>query len=237
MIPFSLMDSTGPGEPDTPRLDIIVRASGGLSEAKGRLGVLGSAYNPITHAHLALARTAVEHFDLDEVVFVLSESPPQKPIYGASLEQRLEMMRLGTVDVPYISIGFCTHGLFLDISTALQRAYDQKPELYFITGRDAAERILTWPYKDPTDALAQMFLSFQLLVFDRHGQFKLPENPLIQQYAGRIHPLRLPEHIDKVSSTKVRRRVYLGVSINELVPAKVAAFIVDHDLYKSVPEE
>ena len=233
MIPSFLMDSTGPSEREVPRMDIIARASGGLREGKGLLGVLGGAFNPITRAHLILAHTAVEQFDLHEVIFVLSKTPPQKQIFDASLEQRLEMMQNGIAHVPYISIGLCTHGLFLDISTALHMAYTLRPELYFITGRDAAVRILTWPYKDPSAALAQMFAAFHLLVSDRGGQFELPGNPLIQQYASRVYPLHLPEDIDRVSSTEVRRRADAGLSIKDLVPPEVALYIAEHNLYKS----
>jgi nicotinic acid mononucleotide adenylyltransferase len=144
------------------------------------------------------------------------------------------MMRLGTTDVPYVSLGLCTHGLFLDICTALQEVYPQDPEIFFITGHDAAERILNWPYPDPAEALARMFARFQLLVFEREGKLKLRENPLIKQYLNRIHTLRLSENIDHISSTEVRQRIFAGQSIIDLVPEKVAAFIKNHCLYKEV---
>ncbi|MEE9119729.1 MAG: hypothetical protein V3U56_00395, partial [Syntrophobacteria bacterium] len=113
----------------------------------------------------------------------------------------------------------------------------QSPEIFFITGHDAAERILNWPYPDPAEALAHMFARFQLLVFEREGKLKLPENPQIKQYATRIHTLRLSENIDHISSTAVRQRILSGRSINNLVPARVAAFIKTHRLYKEAPDD
>jgi nicotinate-nucleotide adenylyltransferase len=162
---------------------------------------------------------------------VLPKILPNKPLVGVSVEQRLEMMRLGISGIPYISLGVCSHGLFLDICLALQQIYPQKPEIFFITGRDAAERILTWCYDDPAAALAEMFAVLQLLVFERKGKLQLPENPLIQKYLNRIHTLEMEENLDKVSSTEVRQRMREGRSIGELVPTEVAVYIQKNSLY------
>ena len=236
MSPSSMLDNPGTGEPKTPSFEVFVPAQTVLPPSNARLGVLGGAYNPITRAHLLLARCAKEQFKLHEIIFVLPKTLPNKPVVDTSIEQRLEMMRLGTTDVRYVSLGLCTHGLFLDICAALQKVYLQSPEIFFITGRDAAERILNWPYPDPAEALAHMFASFQLLVFEREGQLKLRKNPLIKQYSTRIHTLRLSENIDHISSTEVRQRTFAGQSINNLVPERVAAFVKSHSLYKDLSE-
>jgi nicotinate-nucleotide adenylyltransferase len=220
-----------PGDADAPRFEVFVPAQAGPPPTNGRLGVLGGAYNPITRAHLLLARHSREQFKLDEIIFVLPKILPNKPLVGVSVEQRLQMMQLGISGIPYIALGVCSHGLFLDICTALQQIYPQKPEIFFITGRDAAERILTWPYDDPAAALAQMFAVFQLLVFERKGKLQLPENPLVQKYLNRIHTLEMKENLDKVSSTEVRQRMSEGRSIAELVPTEVAVYIQKHSLY------
>jgi nicotinic acid mononucleotide adenylyltransferase len=61
----------------------------------------------------------------------------------------------------------------------------------------------------------------------------LQENPLIRQYLNRIHTLRLSENIDHISSTEARQRILAGQSIEKLVPAAVAAYIRNHNLYKN----
>ena len=230
MSPSSMLDKPGPGDSDTPRFEVFVPAQTGLPPSNGRLGVLGGAYNPITRAHLLLAHYSREQYKLHEIIFVLPRTLPNKPLVGVSIEQRLEMMRLGTAAIPYISLGLCSHGLFIDICTGLKQIYPQKPEIFFITGRDAAERILSWPYTDAASVLAQMFASFQLLVFEREGKLDLPENPLLEQYSKRIHTLEIAENLDHISSTEVRLRT--GQSIENLVPKEVAVFIKTHRLYK-----
>jgi nicotinate-nucleotide adenylyltransferase len=228
-----MLDNPGAGEPKTPSFEVFVPAQTALPPSNARLGVLGSAYNPITRAHLLLARCSRDQFKLHEIIFVLPRTLPNKPVVGTSVEQRLEMMRLGTSNVPYVSLGLCTHGLFLDMCAAVQEVYTQEPEIFFITGHDAAERILNWPYPDPAEALARMFAGFQLLVFEREGKLKVRENPLTRQYSNRIHTLRLSENIDHISSTEARQRILAGQSIDELVPAAVAAYIMNHNLYKN----
>jgi nicotinic acid mononucleotide adenylyltransferase len=168
---------------------------------------------------------------------VLPKTLPNKPVVDTSIEQRLEMMRLGTTDVRYVSLGLCTHGLFLDICTALQKVYPQNPEIFFITGRDAAERILNWPYPDPAETLARMFADFQLLVFEREGKLDLPENPLIGQYSKRIHTLEIAENLDHISSTMVRQQLRTGQSIEDLVPKEVEDFIKAHNIYQDPSED
>jgi len=217
-----------------PRFEVFVPARAGPLPNNGRLGVLGGAYNPVTRAHLLLARYSREQFGLGEVIFVLPKILPNKPLVGVSVEERLAMMRLGISGIPYISLGVCSHGLFLDICTALEQIYPQKPEIFFITGRDAAERILTWPYDDPAQALAKMFAGFQLLVFERQGKLQLPENPLVQKYLNRIHTLELSENIDSVSSTTVRQHVRAGLPIEDLVPPAVASFIQTSKIYQDL---
>ena len=234
MSPSSMRDKPGPGDSEAPRFEAFIPAQTGLPPGNGRLGVLGGAYNPITRAHLLLAHYSKEQHKLHEVIFVLPRTLPNKPLVGVSLEQRLEMMRLGTAAIPYISLGLCSHGLFIDICTGLKQIYPQKPEIFFITGRDAAERILSWPYTDAASVLTQMFASFQMLVFQREGKLDLPENPLIEQYSKHIHTLEIAENLDHISSTEVRRRSRTGQSIEDLVPKEVADFIKAHKIYQDL---
>ena len=220
---------TAPGE---PHIRMVRAAAHGVpASGPGRLGVLGGSYNPITRAHLAIADTVVSAFGLHEVLFLLPAVPPHKPIFGASLEQRLEMMQLAVPDRPYAAVGLSTHGLFLDMYQGLLGVYPPHTEIFFLTGRDAAERILTWNYDDATAALRQMFTAFQLIVCDRDGPFQLPDDALFAPYRQRIHGCTLPPGFNHVSATEVRQRCQQGQSLDDLVPTGVARYISAHKLY------
>ena len=178
-------DLTPPQQmPSSPRVTLSKRAA---TPGAARVGVLGGAYNPITLAHLAVGEAAMRNFGIDEVMFLLPQVPPHKTIFGASLEQRLEMMRLAAADVPHASVGISTHGLFVDMYEGLLAVYPQRPQVFFLTGRDAAERILAWHYDDAETVLKRMFESFQFIVCSRHGPFKLPDDPRLEPYRDRIH--------------------------------------------------
>lgn len=220
-----------PRTPGQPRVVLSKRATGPVPT---RLGVLGGAYNPITLAHLAVAEAAMAHFGIDEVLFLLPQVPPHKTIFGASLEQRLEMMRLAVADVPHAAVGLSTHGLFVDMYEGLLAVYPQRPQVFFLTGRDAAERILAWHYDDAEAALKRMFESFQFIVCSRHGPFSLPDDPLLTPHRDRIHSCELPPQADAISATEVRQRCEQGLPIDDFVPAPVAAYIAAHKLYKAV---
>jgi nicotinate-nucleotide adenylyltransferase len=222
-----------PTNSGTPHIRLVRPAPHGLGPpGNNRLAVLGGAYNPITLAHLAMADTAVEAFHLHEVLFLLPQVPPHKTIFGASLEQRLVMMQLAVAERSYAAVGLSTHGLFIDIYQALQEIYPSQPVVFFLTGRDAAERILTWDYADTATAYRQMFTSFHLIVCDRDGGLHLPDDPRLDPYRNRIHRCQFPADYDDVSSTAIRQRCQQGLPINDLVPAAVARYITEHGLYQ-----
>lgn len=217
-----------------PHIQMVRRAPQGLpQEGRGRLGVLGGAYNPITLAHLSIADVVKETFAIHEVLLLLPQVPPHKSIFGASLEQRLEMMQLAVADRPSIAVGLSSHGLFVDMYSGLLGVYPAQTEVFFLTGRDAAERILTWPYEDTEAALRQMFTAFQLIVCEREGPFVLPTDPRLTPYRDRIHGCALPTSAQDVSSTAVRQHCEQGIALDGLVPAAVAEYIWRHKLYTS----
>ncbi len=221
-----------PTTPGTPYLHLSHNAQRGLlATGNRRLGILGGAYNPITHAHLALADTVVNTLNIDEVLFCLPQVPPHKTIFGASLDQRLDMMQLAISHTPYASAGLSTHGLFIDIYQAACEIYPASTEVFFLTGRDAAERILTWDYEDTEAVLQDMFAAFQFIVCDRDGVFEIPDDPRLTPYHDRIHRCAVPLNVDHISSTTVRERLQQGLAIDDLVPAAVADYIQTHRLY------
>jgi nicotinate (nicotinamide) nucleotide adenylyltransferase len=222
-----------------PRLSFFRVAPAGVSiiPQGRRLGILSAAFNPITRAHLALAQSASVHYQLHEVLFILPITQPHKLIHDAPIEARLQMLNLAVQGAPAFSIGLCTHGLFIDLCRAVTRAYPPQTHLWFISGRDAAERILTWPYADPTAALSSFFAQAELLVADREGAFTLPDIPPVLEHAAQIHHLPLAGEVSHISATEIRTRLAKGEKVDELVPASVLRYIQEHGLYQGHTEE
>ncbi len=109
-------------------------------------------------------------------------------------------------------------GLFIEITREM-RARERESEIYFVCGRDAAERILNWDYGEPGFA-ERMLQEFGLLVAARQGEFTAPE-----PFAQRVIPLRLNGNFDDVSSTEVRRRIAAGEPWEDLVPEEIVDLV------------
>jgi len=218
-----------------PALRFIRRASQGIAATGGKaaLGVLGGTFNPVTSGHLALAGQAQEHFQLDEVLFVLPARLPHREPREASLEDRLAMLELALRPYPRYSLAVSTHGIFLDIAQALKSHYSQDVRLLFLIGADAANRILRWNYLDRKEALRKMFHRFELVIARREGELRLPDDPELAPYRSRIHTLEMPAECQHVSSTQVREICGQGKSAEGLVPVDVATYIRTRNLYGS----
>src|SRR3954470_17722032 len=102
-----------------------------------RLGILPGTFNPVTVAHMALARAALSH--VQEVVFVLPRVFPHKPYSGASFDERVELLR-AAIEEPEFSIATADGGLFVEIAEECREAYGPETRLTLLCGRDAAER-------------------------------------------------------------------------------------------------
>ena len=178
-----------------------------------RVAILSGAFNPLTVAHLALTNAAESV--ADEVICVVPRVYPHKKLEGASIEQRLEMLRLAP---GRHKIRTTEKGLFIDIARELRRA-DPEADIHFICGRDAADRVLNWDYGDPKFA-ERMLEEFALLVASRQGELDIPAH-----LAHRVRTLAMPACYDEVSSTEVRRRIAGGEPWEHLAPQEIRRLI------------
>lgn len=170
-----------------------------------RLGILAGSFNPPTIAHLELAHAASLH--VDQVLWVIPRQFPHKEYHGATLEQRVEMVR--DLKMPAaVSSG----GLFVEIARECRQHYGEAARLSFLCGRDAAERIINWEYGQP-GAVELMLQEFELLVAARLGEYLPPEH-----LRPRIRALNLRADFDHVSSTQVRERIQNAEAWEHLVP-------------------
>lgn len=177
-----------------------------------KLGILPGSFNPLTKAHVELAEAARSH--VDEVLLVVPSVFPHKDYSGATLEERIALIESAGLSMPH-SIGVTDQGLFLDIARECREHYAPELRLYFLCGRDAAERILTWDYGRP-DVAKEMLQDFELLVAPRGGPFLPPAG-----LEHRIHPLEIGGEYCNVSSTEVRDRIARGDRWQHLVPESI----------------
>jgi nicotinate-nucleotide adenylyltransferase len=190
-------------------MEFFCRASGFPS----RLAAFPGTFNPVTVAHLALARAALSH--VDEVVLVLPRVFPHKEYAGASFQARVEMLCAAVGRNEPVSVAASDRGLFVEIAAECRASYGPGVALSFLCGRDAAERIAGWDYGQ-AEALPEMLRQFDLLVAARQGEY---DPPALLRAA--VRRLETAGEFDHVSASEVRARIARGEAWEHLVPPAI----------------
>ncbi len=187
---------------------------------------MGGTFDPIHHGHLVAASEVADRFGLDEVVFVPTGQPWQKadePV--SSAEDRYLMTVIATASNPRFQVsrvdidrGGPTYTV--DTLRDLRAEYGPKVQLFFITGADALERILSWKEVD------RMFELAHFIGVTRPG-FELSDRHLP---ADTVSLVQVPAMA--ISSTDCRARVARGEPIWYLVPDGVVQYIAKRRLYR-----
>jgi nicotinate-nucleotide adenylyltransferase len=192
-----------------------------------RIGIMGGTFDPIHHGHLVAASEVATRFLLDEVVFVPSGQPWQKA--GAEVspaEDRYLMTVIATASNPRFQVSRVDvdrEGPTFTVDTLrdLRALYGPKVDLFFITGADALDKILSWKDAD------QIFELAHLVGVTRPG-FELSDAHLP---AATVSLVQVPAMA--ISSTDCRARVASGQGVWYLVPDGVVQYIAKRQLYRA----
>jgi nicotinate-nucleotide adenylyltransferase len=191
-----------------------------------RIGIMGGTFDPVHHGHLVAASEVQARFDLDEVIFVPTGQPWQKTYREVSAtEDRYLMTVIATASNPRFSVsradidrGGTTYTI--DTLRDLRTAHPDA-DLFFITGADALEQILSWRQAEELFALAH-FVGVTRPGY-RLGGEHLP--------SGSVSLVDVPAMA--ISSTDCRTRVAAGQPVWYLVPDGVVQYISKRDLYSA----
>jgi nicotinate-nucleotide adenylyltransferase len=197
-----------------------------MQEELRRVGIMGGTFDPIHHGHLVAASEVADRFGLDEVVFVPTGQPWQKAEQLVTpAEDRYLMTVIATASNPRFQVsrvdidrGGPTYTV--DTLRDLHAEYGPKVQLYFITGADALERILSWKNLDEIFALSHF------IGVTRPG-FELTDKHLP---ADTVSLVQVPAMA--ISSTDCRARVARGEPVWYLVPDGVVQYIAKRRLYQ-----
>jgi nicotinate-nucleotide adenylyltransferase len=191
---------------------------------------MGGTFDPIHHGHLVAASEAAARFDLDEVVFVPTGNPSFKQHQQVSpAEHRYLMTVIATASNPRFTVSRVDvdrPGLTFTVDT-LRDLRDARPdaELFFITGADAIEQILTWKDAD------ELWKMAHFVAVSRPGH-RLSVDGLP---SGVVSTLEVPALA--ISSTDCRRRAGSGQPVWYLVPDGVVQHIAKYGLYRGQHDE
>jgi len=204
--------------------------------AIGAWGVLGGMFDPVHHAHLAIAESVRESLSLAGVLFVPAGMPPHKPDRVVSpAADRVAMLELAIADNPAfrlsrIEVERPGRSFAVDTVELLRaRPVDERAAesgYVFIVSSEALVGLPSW--RDPVRFLELC----RVAVVPRHGHPALGRSWAAEHFPGQEDRILFLDGPDLgVSASYIRRRAAAGKSIRYLVPDPVAAYIAERRLY------
>lgn len=188
-----------------------------------RIGIMGGTFDPIHHGHLVAASEAQVALGLDEVVFVPTGQPADKPSVSLA-EHRYLMAVIATASNPRFRVSrvdIDRPGTTYTVDTLRDmRSEFPDAELFFISGADAIAALIGW--KDSHDLASLAHFVGVSRPGHELSTGSLPDD--------RVTVLEVPALA--ISSTDCRARVGEGNSVWYLVPDGVVQYIAKHDLYR-----
>ena len=197
-----------------------------------RVGVLGGTFDPIHLGHLKIAEEVRLKLDLERVLFIPTGQPRLRTDkYLSPVADRLRMVELATSDNPYFQVcdnetrrGGPTYTV--DTLIELRGSLGTDASLYFIVGVDILRRFHDW--KEPERVLE--LCNVVVVTRPGHEDFDWPAWLVtFPQAADRL--TRLDTTMVDISGTEIRRRSGQRKSVRKLVPASVAEYIQERNLY------
>ena len=218
------------------------------SDRRRRVGILGGTFDPPHVGHLALARSARDAMQLDEVRLMPTGHSWQKSAAGASALQRLEMVRIALRDVgPAEGLRADDREVVrsgqtytVDTLEALRKELGPDVMLVLIVGSDQLRNLATWRNWQRLFDLAHIAATQRERItledlppeveaeVASRGRDALPDAP-----AGSVVFFRMPAVA--VSATGLRAQLAAGERPDALSPPAVLDYIQSHRLYRRSP--
>lgn len=205
------------------------------SSRRLRLGIMGGTFDPIHNGHLVAGSEVADMFGLDTVVYVPTGQPWQKRDRGVSAaEDRYLMTVIATASNPRFTVSrvdIDREGDTFTVDTLHDiRAEYPDAELFFITGADALERIVTWRDWEGMFDLAH----FVGVTRPGHDLDGVRETLAREIERGTLSLVEIPAMA--ISSTDCRERAASGRPVWYLVPDGVVQYIGKHGMYRERPD-
>lgn len=219
----------------------------------GSLAVLDSSFNPPTCAHVYILHAIARRFGATHRLLLLAKQNADKPVVGASLVQRLQMMELLALDDAEGTsmCGVTAHPLFVDKVSALRALCGPEVTIYVLVGFDTWERVIDPKYYAPgrrDEAMRNIFSTVEVVVTSRDPVSARAMKPLsVEEQAavvrdglpadmtrGRLHFVQNDEAMAAVSSSAARGALAANdvSAARAVLPECLHAFVVANALYE-----
>ena len=193
-----------------------------------KYAIYGGSFDPPHLGHSEVAQTVLEHFGLDEVVFVPANRNPLKGRARASAEDRMAMVNLLTSrneNFTLSDIEINRPGRSYSVDTMEEFSVARPGELWLIMGSETLASIMSW--KNPE----------KLVKFCRFAVVERPGAD-VSKVLGNL-PDWIVDKVDivqmkpnRISSTLIRDEIARGESPEMWLDPKVWEYMCERGLYR-----
>lgn len=196
-----------------------------------RLGIYGGAFDPPHLAHEALAKAAVEQYDLDALHILPTGHAWHKSRTLTAPEHRTAMAKIAFADLPQAVVDereMRREGASYTLDTLHElQAENPQAQLFLLMGQDQLQFFPQW------HKYQEILQGATLLVALRADSIKAKAK-IDEINQGKIAYQALQMPASPISATQIRLLCQQHRSIDHLVKPAVARYIVAHRLYSSV---
>lgn len=188
----------------------------------GTWGVVGGTFDPIHLGHLIMAESVMHALDADGMLFVPARVHPFKSrVRLSNFAERMEMVKLAITgnDRFLAEEPPGDSGYTIDLIDYLRAKY-QAADFFLPVGSDIMNEFGSWYRHEEIEQ------NIRIVIAARPGYRWKHRGDGILAGAERI---RIPQY--DISSSDIRRRVRLHMSITYMVPEAVAEYISRKGLY------
>lgn len=199
---------------------------------KPRYGFFGGCFNPVTNAHVNLAKLVVNQYNLDKLVFVPMGDHYQKSNL-ASEQHRYEMLKIETknqekLEVSDIELNL-SHALTMLQAFEKIHAKYKEVEPYFIIG---ADNLIKLTRLADFETLVK---NYQYIIIERHDipiKQLFASNPILSRFKAHFHILENNPY-EQISASEARTLLKNKEEkeIKEIISKEVYEYIRKNGLY------
>lgn len=197
-----------------------------------KYGFFGGSFNPVTNAHLNIAKLVQQKYNLDKVVFVpMGDQYPKLEL--AKEEHRYEMLKIATrkedkLEVSDIELNLPNSLTMLQAFKKIEEQY-KNIKSYFIIGADNLNKLVSL---EDFEILAK---NYEFIVIGRNSiniQEKLKLNPILERFKAHFNILE-DNPYENISATSVRNALKSGNNnyVSNIIAYDVEEYIRKNKVY------
>ena len=181
-----------------------------------KVGLFVGSFNPITKAHINIARHLVNKKIVNKIIFVPVINNDKKL---ESLNDRINMINL-VIDNKHFIVSDIMNNYSKFNYKVINEIKKEYKDLYLIMGFDLIKKFKTF------DNYLDLINENHLIIINRDSTYKEMHKYIHKEYSDYLDKIILVDYHSKISSSKWKTN-----KDNNIVNAKVLKYIKDNNLY------